>query len=276
MHHLGGQHIVSEQFDRAAGLDLHDLERKPPLIGGSLRKEHFHRCFEPRARRGRAGDQQRTRALLQELLVDQQEPQAAEMITMQVRQDYGVDAAELEAATLERHWRGGTAIEHQGRLAGLYPEAGIEPPSGAEGIAGANNRQSHGQALALGRVETAACQRRTLVQVSGTVSLAGFKKSTATRPVISATLYPSPAANGRSLSARSRISRNCMMRGLLASAQAGTCGTSISRMAGWVLRNTWAIGNSRLSSIRLFHISTSAMALGPTPNNGGSGWIASK
>src|SRR5262245_6081927 len=188
MHHLRGQHIVSEQLDRAAGLDLHELEWKAPLIGGGLRKEHFQRGFEPDARRRRTNNQKWARALLQELLLEQQEPHAAEMIAMQVRQDDSVDTAELEPTGLERHRRGRTAIEHQGRLAGLHPETGIEPSSGAEGIAGTNNCQSHDQALALGRAETAVCQRRTLTQVSGTVSLAGFMKSTATRPVISATV----------------------------------------------------------------------------------------
>lgn len=45
-----------------------------------------------------------------------------------------------------------------------------------------------GHALALGRAEISACQRRTLVSSSDTVSFAGFMRSTATSPVISATL----------------------------------------------------------------------------------------
>src|SRR5262245_58541354 len=110
------------------------------------------------------------------------------MIAVQVRQDHGIDAAKLKPTALERHRRGRTTVEHQGRLPGLHPEAGVETASGAEGVAGANDRQSHGQALALGRAETAACQCRTLARVSGTVSLAGLRKSIATRPVISATV----------------------------------------------------------------------------------------
>ena len=87
------------------------------------------------------------------------------MIAMQMRQDDAVDVAEIEPARLERHRRGGAAIDHQRCLRGLEPEAGIEPAAGAEGIAGANDRQPHDQALALGRAETSACQRRTLAQV---------------------------------------------------------------------------------------------------------------
>ena len=41
-------------------------------------------------------------------------------------------------------------------------------------------------AFALGRAETWPCQRRTLTRSSGTASRAGFMKSIATSPVISA------------------------------------------------------------------------------------------
>ena len=53
-----------------------------------------------------------------------------------------------------------------------------------------------------------------------------------------------------------------MTRGLFASAQAGTCGTSISFMAGCELRNTCEIGPSRWNSSRRSHISTSAISFG--------------
>ena len=43
-------------------------------------------------------------------------------------------------------------------------------------------------AFALGRAETSACHRKTLVNPCGIASFAGFMKSTATSPVMSATL----------------------------------------------------------------------------------------
>jgi hypothetical protein len=42
--------------------------------------------------------------------------------------------------------------------------------------------------LALGRADISACQRSTLVNSAGTVSFAGFIRSIATKPVMSATL----------------------------------------------------------------------------------------
>src|SRR5689334_10075472 len=107
---------------------------------------------------------------------------------MQMREDHTIDAAEFETELLERHRRRRAAIEQQGRLRGLEPETRVEAAAGAEGIARADDRQAHGQTLALGRAETAACQRRTCAQSSGTRSLAGFMKSTATSPVMSATV----------------------------------------------------------------------------------------
>src|SRR5690242_8156665 len=104
-----------------------------------------------------------------------------------MRQDDRVDTSEFKLARLEGDRRGGSTIDHQGRRSGLQPEAGVEAAAGAEGIAATNDRQAHRQAPALGRLATSACQRRTLAQPSGTASLAGFMKSMATMPVMSAT-----------------------------------------------------------------------------------------
>ena len=70
----------------------------------------------------------------------------------------------------------------------LDHEAGVEPAAGAERVAAADDGQPHRQAFALGRAETSSCQRLRLVRSSGTASLAGFMKSTAIIPVMSATL----------------------------------------------------------------------------------------
>jgi len=48
--------------------------------------------------------------------------------------------------------------------------------------------QTHDQADALGRAEISACQRLRCLSSSGTASFAGFMKSTAMRPVMSATV----------------------------------------------------------------------------------------
>ena len=137
---------------------------------------------------GRPGDGERTFAPRHELRVEQQERQRAEMVAVQVRQDDAVDLAVVEPARLERHHRGRAAIDQQGRLRGLEPEAGVEAAAGTEGVAGADDGETHAQAPALGRADTAACQRRTCAHASGTASFAGFMKSMAIMPVMSATL----------------------------------------------------------------------------------------
>src|SRR3954468_16956528 len=94
-------------------------------------------------------------------------------------------------------------------------------------------KDSHSQARALERSETTLCQRRTFASSSGKVIFAGRMKSTATRPVMSATVKASPHTNWLSASCPSRTCRNSMAFGLFASPHAVTCGTSICAIAGW-------------------------------------------
>ena len=166
--------------------------------------------LDPRPRARRPGDDERTLAPHHQLRLDQEERQRAEMIAMQMREDDAVDLAVIEPARLQRDRRRRAAIDQQRRLRGLQPEAGVEPAAGAEGIAAAYDGETHAQAPALGRADTSACQRRTFAHSSGTASFAGFMKSMAIMPVISATLYWSPAANGRFASSRSKIPRNSL------------------------------------------------------------------
>ena len=79
----------------------------------------------------------------------------------------------------------------------------------------------HSQARALERSETTLCQRRTFASSSGKVIFAGRMKSTATRPVMSATVKASPHTNWLSASCPSRTCRNSMAFGLFASPHAG-------------------------------------------------------
>src|SRR3974390_1168310 len=131
-------------------------------------------------------------------------------------------------------------------------------------------------AFVLGLADTSACQRFKFVSSSGAAIRAGFMKSTAQSAVISATVKRSPATNGFLPSSASRVGKKSTTRGRFASAQAGTCGTSSSFIAGCVCLNTCATGKKRDSSQRLFHISTTATSFAPTPNRGGSGCSTSK
>src|SRR5262249_27449470 len=276
VHHLGGGDAMPQHLGRASDLDLHHVPGKPPLVRAGPRKEHFERLIEPCACAGRSCDQQRSLALRKELGVQQEEGERAEMVAVQMRKHDAVDPVRIETARLERDERCRPAVDEQRAFRRFEVETGVEPAAGAEGITRSDDRQAHGQADALGRTAMSACQRLRFLNSSGTASFAGFMKSTATKPVMSATVNASPARNGRSRSSLSSKAMNSRMRGLLASAHAGTCGTSISFMAGCELRKTWETGNNKCSSTRRFHISIRASSKAPRPNSGGSGLSASK
>src|SRR5262249_22708140 len=119
----------------------------------------------------------------QELGIQQEKWQRAEMIAMQMRKDDAVDAIGIKSARLQRHERGGAEVDEQRALPRFEKKAGVEPATGAESIATSDDAQAHGQADALGRAAISACQRLRCLRSSGTASLAGFMKSTATSPV---------------------------------------------------------------------------------------------
>ncbi len=137
---------------------------------------------------GGPGDHERALASCQELRIEQQKRKPAEMVAVQVGQDDAVDPIVIDAAGLERDQRRCAEIDRQHALGGLEQKAGVEPATRAEGIARTDDGETHGHAAALGRAETSACQRLTFLSSSGTASFAGFMKSTATRPVMSATV----------------------------------------------------------------------------------------
>src|SRR5215207_11621084 len=92
--------------------------------------------------------------------------------------------------------------------------------------------QSARHTLALGRWDTCPCQRRTCSSSSGRGIRAGFMKSTATRPVMSATVNASPQTNRPFARCVSRMRRDSTTFGLLASPHSATCGDSIWAIAG--------------------------------------------
>ena len=115
---------------------------------------------------GRPGDRQRTLAPRQELRVEQEERQRAEMVAVQMRQDDAVDVADDRApralsATGEDAPQSTSkvafAVSSQKQVLKRPPEPKASPR--------ADDGQPHGQALALGRADTSACQRRTFAHV---------------------------------------------------------------------------------------------------------------
>ena len=84
-------------------------------------KEHFERRGDAVARTGRAGDEQRTVAPAQELRVEQQKRQAAEMVAVQVAQDDGIDGVRVDVARAQRNQRGGAEIEKNPAISAPRP-----------------------------------------------------------------------------------------------------------------------------------------------------------
>src|SRR6266404_186069 len=198
MQHLGRGDGVSQHFCRAADLDLHHTPGKTPIVGRRFRKEYFEELIDPCPRAWRACNQQRPLAACKKLSVEQEERKRTEMVPVQMRKQDAVDTVGVEAVRLERDQRRGAEVDQKRPFGGFEKEAGIEPATGAEGITRSHDGQAHGQADALGRTAISACQRVRCLYSSGTASVAGFMKSMATRPVMSATVNASPAMNGRS------------------------------------------------------------------------------
>ena len=77
---------MAEHVGFDADRDFLTLQGKRHFVPVDFGKEDFHRRVEPRARAGRPGDQQRPLAPRQELAVEQQERQPAEMVAVQMRE----------------------------------------------------------------------------------------------------------------------------------------------------------------------------------------------
>src|SRR4051794_1726445 len=109
------------------------------------------------------------------------------MVAVQVRQRDDIDRVRINPEPLQRHERSGPEIQRKPGATAVDQEAGVVAPARAERVPASDDRQAHGQPLALGRAASVSCQRRTLASSGGTESLAGFMKSIPTRHVMSAT-----------------------------------------------------------------------------------------
>src|SRR5438128_1945949 len=78
-----------------------------------------------------------------ELSVEDQEGHAAEVITVQVREDDGVDRLRVHAEAAHRDERGGAAVEQHLRAGRLDVDARLEPPAAAERIARSEKPDPH-------------------------------------------------------------------------------------------------------------------------------------
>src|SRR5215208_7914170 len=103
MYHFRARYRVAQHIGRSADLDLHHVPRKSPFIARRTRKQSLKRNIKPRAGSRRPGNQQWAFARSEELRVEQEEWQAAEMVAMEMRQHDAVDTGVIETVRLEGH-----------------------------------------------------------------------------------------------------------------------------------------------------------------------------
>jgi hypothetical protein len=77
-----------------------------------------------------------------ELGVEHEKRDAAEMVGMKMRDQDGVDRFGVDGQAVERNERGRAAIDQHIHIAPDQMKAGVEPPAGAEGIPAAEELQS--------------------------------------------------------------------------------------------------------------------------------------
>ena len=162
---------------------------KRHLLDSARGKNTLERRVEPRARAGRTGDGERALAPRQELRVEQQERQRAEMVAVQMREDDAVDVAVVEPVRLERHQRRtprnrpasvAFAVSSQKQVLKRPPEPKASPQPTM-----VSRMLRHPRSAAPTPRRASGAHWRS---ASGTASLAGFMKSMAIRPVMSATV----------------------------------------------------------------------------------------
>src|SRR6187397_3237586 len=101
MNDLDGADRKSQYFVRHAGRDLDELDRKFPGICAGARKEHLARRIESLACARRAGDDDWARAQAQQLGVEQEERQRAEVVAVQVAENNAVYRVRVDVPGLK-------------------------------------------------------------------------------------------------------------------------------------------------------------------------------
>ncbi len=129
----------------APGPILVELEREPAACRGRAGEHHLHR--RPHAFPGarRPGHDQRPGAFADQLAVQDQERQPAEVIAVQVAQQHRVDGVGRDPVAAHADERGGAAVDEKAGAAAFDQHAGLQAPAAAEGVAAAEKGETHGR-----------------------------------------------------------------------------------------------------------------------------------
>src|SRR5262245_41811714 len=106
-----------------------------PFRPAGTRKKGLEQSLDARSRAGRAGDDQGTRAPGQELPVEKEKRQPAEMIAVKMGENDRIDPTGIDRLRLQCHQRRSAEIDEHGSAGGLDHEARVESAARTEGIA---------------------------------------------------------------------------------------------------------------------------------------------
>src|SRR3954468_1430933 len=141
---LGRENFKPAEPVRRPARHLGDLEGKAPLVVGRAGEENLEGGAQALRRSDRPENGERLVSPAVELRVEEEEGQAAEMVSVQVAEDDAVEAVRIEPHALQGDERGRAEIERHRRGPRLEPEARVRPAPRAEGVTATDDGQSHG------------------------------------------------------------------------------------------------------------------------------------
>src|SRR5579864_4388778 len=117
--------------------ELDCLQLEAALDLRRSRKEHLHRLYHAVAQAGRTSQHQRSLAA-GELLVENEEWDAAKVVAVQVRHEHRVDRSGCESQSRQTDQRRRPAVEQHVRALATERDTRLETPAAAEGVARAD------------------------------------------------------------------------------------------------------------------------------------------
>jgi hypothetical protein len=129
--------------------ELDEVGAEPAGRPGGAGKQDLHRRHHPLASARRPGDDERALAPA-ELAVEDEEGHAAEVVTVEVREEDAVDRGGIDAGALQGDERRGAAVDQDAAAGTVEAETGLEAPAAAEGVAGAEEAKPETRRRAVG------------------------------------------------------------------------------------------------------------------------------
>src|SRR5262245_5466384 len=191
---LEGRHVHAVDVERRGGEKLDELQIIAAWLGARAGKQGFCGADKTRGDAGRPNDGERLGPLAHVLGVDEPPHEPGVVVAMQMRDEDRLDRVRVETATVEADQHGSAAVDEKAAAGPVHLVAGLQAATGAEGITAPDDCELHdytpaagAQAFALGLFVTSSYHLPRFLSAGGRSMRAGFMKSIATRPVMSAT-----------------------------------------------------------------------------------------